>query len=385
MIDVSVVIPTLNEEKTIGICIDKINKIFQDHEINGEIVVSDSSTDSTPEIAKSKGARVIHPKEKGYGNAYLEGINASKGKYIIIGDADDTYDFLEIPKFLDPLRNKEADFVIGNRFGGGIEKGAMPLLHRYIGNPLLTKILNLFFHGKISDAHCGMRGFTRETWKKLDLKTGGMEFASEMIIKAIQKKLVIKEVPIKLYPRNGSDAKISSFTDGWRHLRFMMLLAPNYLFMIPGLLLFGTGLGLMGLLLFGPLRIGAIKLDIHPMVLGSLLTLFGFQIILYSFIVKEYGVTEGLIPESRTIHFYHSHFNLESGLLLGGVITIVGFIFNLWILLAWISKGMGAMPVSSLRIAILALTIFIIGIEIMFTSFVMSIFNIKHIYSTKVK
>ncbi|HQG61882.1 MAG TPA: glycosyltransferase family 2 protein [Methanofastidiosum sp.] len=383
MIEVSVVIPTLNEEKTIGICIDKINKIFDKYQINGEIIVSDSSTDSTPDIAKSKGARVIHLKEKGYGNAYIGGINASKGKYIVIGDADNTYDFLEIPKFLDPLRNKEADFVIGNRFGGGIEKGAMPSLHRYIGNPLLTKILNLFFHGKISDAHCGMRGFTRDAWKKLDLKTGGMEFASEMIIKAIQKKLEIKEIPIKLYPREGGPAKINSFTDGWRHLRFMMLLAPNYLFMIPGLLLFGVGLMLMTLLLFGPLKIGMIKLDIHPMVLGSLLTLFGFQIILYSFIVKEYGVTEGLIPESRTIHFYHSHFNLESGLKIGMVITILGFLFNLWILLAWISKGMGAMHVSSLRVAILALTIFIIGIEIMFTSFVMSIFNIKHIYSTR--
>lgn len=383
MIEVSVVIPTLNEEKTIGICIDKIKKVFNEFKIKGEIIVSDSSTDSTPEIAKSKGAKVIRPKEKGYGNAYIDGINASKGKYIIIGDADDTYDFFEIPKFLEPLRNKEADFVIGNRFGGGIEKGAMPSLHRYIGNPLLTKILNLFFHGKVSDAHCGMRGFTRDAWKKLELKTGGMEFASEMIIKAIQKKLEIKEVPIKLYPRNGNAAKISSFSDGWRHLRFMMLLAPNYLFMIPGALVFGAGLFLMSILIMGPIVIGDIKLDIHPMVLGSLLTLFGFQILLYSFIVKEYGVTEGLIPESRIIHFYHSHFNLESGLIFGGIITIMGFVFNLWILLAWISGGMGNIPVSSLKLAILALTIFIMGVEIMFTSFVMSIFNIKHIYSTR--
>lgn len=383
MVEVSVVIPTLNEEKTIGICIDKIKKIFQENKIKGEIIVSDSSSDNTPKIAASKGAKVVHPKERGYGNAYLEGINASKGDYIIIGDADNTYDFLEIPKFLDPLRDKNADFVIGNRFSGGIKKGAMPWMHRYIGNPLLTKILNLFFHGKVSDAHCGMRSFTRDAWEKLGLKTGGMEFASEMIIKAIQKGLLIKEVPITLYPRTGSPPKINSFNDGWRHLRFMMLLAPNYLFMIPGTFLFLSGLILMILLLFGPLLIGNVKLDIHPMILGSLLTLFGFQIVSYSFIVKEYGVTEGLIPESKIIHFYHSRFNLERGLILGGIITTVAFVFNLWILLVWVSSGMGALPPYSLRIAIMALTIFIIGIEIMFTSFVMSVFNIKHIYSTR--
>lgn len=381
MVDVSVVIPTLNEEETIGICIDKVKEVFNRYNIDGEIIVSDSSTDNTPNLAKSKGAKIIRPKNKGYGSAYIEGINKSKGRYIIIGDADDTYDFLEIPKLLDPLINKEADFVLGDRFSGGIQKEAMPALHRYIGNPFLTKTLNVFFNSNISDAHCGLRGFTREAWEELDLKTMGMEFASEMIIKSVQKDLTIKEIPVKLYKRNGSKPKINSFGDGWRHLRFMMLHAPNYLFMVPGIVILSIGIFLMGSLVTGPISLWGVNLDIHPMILGSLLTLFGFQILLYFIIVKEYGVYNGLIDDSKTTKFVKSHFTLERGLTLGGAISLIGFGINLWILLSWIGGDLGVIPLSSLRLAILALTIFIIGIEVVFTSFILSIFNIRNIYA----
>jgi len=370
MTDVSVVIPTLNEEETIAICINKVKKVFKENNIDGEIIVSDSSTDKTPEIAKSLGAKVIYPKKRGYGNAYIEGFNAAKGRYLVMGDADDTYDFLEIPKFLDPLKKKEADFVIGSRFKGEIKKGAMPSLHRYIGNPVLTKILNILFRTGVSDAHCGMRAFTKEAWEKVGLKTGGMEFASEMVIKAAKKKIRIKEIPTTLYPRKGSPAKIHSFRDGWRHLRFMMLYQPNAFLLYPGVILFVIGTIFTFLLWRGPIRVGNIGLDIHPLILASLFALLGFQLMIFGIYTKVYGtIYKGEEPGKFTKLFLDYH-SLEYEMLAGGILFVVGFLIDLRILLIWINTGFGALP--QLRNAILASTLMILGLQSVFSALFVS-------------
>jgi len=370
MTDVSVVIPTLNEEETIAICINKVKKVFKENNIDGEIIVSDSSTDKTPEIAKSLGAKVIYPKKRGYGNAYIEGFNAAKGRYLVMGDADDTYDFLEIPKFLDPLKKKEADFVIGSRFKGEIKKGAMPSLHRYIGNPVLTKILNILFRTGVSDAHCGMRAFTKEAWEKVGLKTGGMEFASEMVIKASKKKIRIKEIPTTLYPRKGSPAKIHSFRDGWRILRFMMLYQPNAFLLYPGVILFIIGTIFTFLLWRGPIRVGNIGLDIHPLILASLFALLGFQLMIFGIYTKVYGTIYKDEEPGKFTRFFLNYHSLEYEMLAGGILFAVGFLIDLRILLIWINTGFGALP--QLRNAILASTLMILGLQLVFSALFVS-------------
>ena len=222
MVEVSVVIPSKDEEETIGTCIKKIRKIVIDNGIDGEIIVADNSQDETPNIAKELGAKLITPDRNGYGYAYRYAFSKAKGKYIVIGDADDTYDFMEIPNLLKPLMNGEADMVIGNRFKGKMEKGAMPWHHKWIGNPLLTWFLNLFYNSGVSDTHCGFRVIKRESLDKLEFTSDGMEFASEMIIKAVKQGLMIKEIPVNYYKRKNGNSKLSSFSDGWRHLKFIL-------------------------------------------------------------------------------------------------------------------------------------------------------------------
>jgi len=247
LVEVSVVIPTLNEADTIGICISKIREVFKQHGIDGEIIVADNSDDETPRIARSLGAKVVTPDKMGYGYAYLYGFKHARGKYIVLGDGDDTYDFLEMPRLLEPLMKGEADLVIGSRFKGRIEKGAMPWLHRWVGNPVLTGLLNLFFNAGVSDAHCGFRAIKREALEKMRLNAHGMEFASEMIIEAVRLGLRIVEVPVSYRARRGGRSKLSSFSDGWRHLKFMLLHAPKWLFIYPGSLLLVAGVILIAL------------------------------------------------------------------------------------------------------------------------------------------
>ncbi len=379
---VSIVIPALNEEGVVGktvrsIDVVNLKKLGLEVEV---IVVDNASEDGTAEEARKAGAKVVYEPYKGYGSAYLRGLKEATGDIIVIGDADGTYPLDKIHEFIQPILRGEADFVIGSRLRGHIHDGAMPWLHRYIGNPLLTFLGNLFFKTKVSDFHCGMRAFTREALKKMNLKTTGMEFATEMILEAGKKKLRIKEIPIEYRKRAGGKAKLKSFHDGWRHLRFMLLHAPNYLFLVPGLFFFLLGIALMLLLLYTPLKIGGISLEMHPMVLGSLLTLSGFQVLLYSIIAKDYGRTTGLIEKSRTIEILRKHFSLENGILLGSFIALTGFFLNAYILYIWISKGMGSLSTDTLKLAIFAATIFIIGIEIIFSSFLLSIFSIERIY-----
>ena len=372
-IDVSIVMPCLNEEETLGTCIQKAQNTLEELGIQGEVVVADNgSTDASVAIAEHLGARVVHQPLRGYGAAYLAGIAAAAGQYIVIGDSDDTYDFTDLERFITPLRDGY-DFVIGNRFKGEILPGAMPGLHRYIGNPVLTGILNVLFRSGVSDAHCGMRSFTREAYQQMELQTTGMEFASEMVIKAIKTDLKIKEIPITYSPRKG-DSKLNSFRDGWRHLRFMLMLSPTYLFLIPGLLLFFLGFIGTVALLPGPLQIGSRAYDIHVMVLACLLCLLGYQVLLLGVSARALTVTRGFSHGDSLIPFVYRHFTLEKGLLLGCVIFAVGFLIDGWIAYGWVKSGFGELQ--KVRPALFALLLMLLGTQTIFSAFFVSMLGI---------
>ena len=371
---VSIVMPCLNEEETLGTCIQKAQNTLEELGIQGEIVVADNgSTDASVAIAERLGARVVHQPLRGYGAAYLAGIAAAEGQYIVIGDSDDTYDFTDLERFITPLRDG-CDFVIGNRLKGEILPGAMPKLHRYLGNPVLTGILNVLFRSGVSDAHCGMRSFTREAYQQMGLQTTGMEFASEMVIKAIKTELKIKEIPITYYPRKG-ESKLNSFRDGWRHLRFMLMLSPTYLFLIPGILLFLLGLISTVALLPGPLQIGSRAYDIHVMVLTCLLCLLGYQVLLLGLSARTLSVTRGFSSSDSLIQFVYRHFTLEKGLLLGCVIFAVGFLIDGWIAYSWVKSGFGELQ--KVRPALFALLLMILGTQTIFSAFFLSMLGIS--------
>ena len=367
MPEVSVVMPSLNEEGTIGGCIEKIKKVFNENHIDGEIIVADNSTDKTPEIAKSLGAIVITPEKKGYGNAYLAALSYAKGDFTVIADPDGTYDLSEVPNFLAPLIKGDADLVIGNRFGGNILKDAMPWHHRYIGNPILTKILNWLFKIEISDAHCGMRAFTKEAYEKLNLRTGGMEFASEMIIEAARKNLRIKEVPITYYPRIAS-SKLHSFSDGWRHLRFMMLYKPIPFLFVPGLLVFllGVLLSLM-ILLQGDVETS----HMHSLIFGSIFVIIGFQTIASGIYMKAYAAVHGLCEKEGFIKKLLDYHSLEKELILGAVLLLGGLGLGIKVLHTWINAGFGSL--SEIEDAVIAMLLAAIGIQTIFTAIFLSV------------
>jgi len=375
-VSVSVVMPCLNERETVGTCIRKARDTLNRLSVEGEIIVADNgSTDGSVEVARSLGARVVHESRRGYGNAYRAGIDAACGQYIVVADSDDSYDFTDLQRFLEPLKNG-TDFVIGSRLKGRIERGAMPWLHRYVGNPLLTHLLNTMYRTSISDAHCGMRSFTREAYEKMDLQTTGMEFASEMVIRAAQKGLSIKEIPIVLY-RDGRSRPphLRSFRDGWRHLRFMLLHSPTHLYIWPGTFLFTLGMAMVVLLLPGPLTVAGRIVDVHVMVLGSLLAVLGFQIINTGFYARIYAATHGYLPQDTSLERLFHLFNLERGVILGAALFLIGFGVDLYILLKWIASGFG--PLSEVRPAVLASTLIIIGAQIVFSSFFLSMLGIE--------
>ena len=372
-IEVSIVMPCLNEGETLDTCIQKAQSTLEELGIQGEVVVADNgSTDASVTIAERHGARVVHQPLRGYGAAYLAGLAAAEGQYIVIGDSDDTYDFTDLERFITPLRDG-CDFVIGNRLKGEILPGAMPKLHRYLGNPVLTGILNVLFRSGVSDAHCGMRSFTREAYQQMELQTTGMEFASEMVIKAIKTDLKIKEIPITYYPRKG-ESKLNSFRDGWRHLRFMLLLSPTYLFLIPGILLFLLGLSGTVALLPGPLQIGNRAYDIHVMVLACLLCLLGYQVLLLGHSARTLSVTRGFSSSDPLIQFVYRHFTLEKGLLLGCVIFAVGFLIDGWIAYGWVKSDFGELQ--KVRPALFALLLMILGTQTIFSAFFVSMLGI---------
>jgi len=356
-LDVSVVLPALDEELTISECIQKIQTVFHNYEINGEIIVVDSSSDKTATIAQSLGARVIKPEKSGYGNAYLTAFKHTRGRYIVMGDADNTYDFLEIPKMLAPLKHG-ADFVIGSRFKGTIHKGSMDGLHRYIGNPVLTWMLNFIFHTHYSDTHSGFRAITREALDRLPLTTGGMEFASEMLVMASKERLRIEEVPISYSPRL-TPSKLHSFADGWRHIRFVLLMKPLPFIAVPGLLFSLVGILLM---VFFSINGDIESSHLHTLILGAILVIGGIQVVLSGFLMKTYSVIHGYEKKQGFIEFLMKYHSLEIFLVLGFLSIFAGILLGFNIFLRWVSTSFGFL--SEISNAIFSLVLIVSGIQI---------------------
>lgn len=373
---VSVVMPCLNEHETLGICIKKAASTLEHLNIDGEIIVADNgSTDGSIEIARSLGARVVEESKKGYGNAYRAGIAAANGDFIVIGDSDDSYDFTDIGRFITKLR-EGYDLVMGTRFRGQIKKGAMPWLHKYVGNPVLTGILNIFFRSGISDAHCGMRGFTKSAYNRMQLQTAGMEFASEMVIKASLLDLKITEIPITLHPDGRSgEPHLRSFRDGWRHLRFMLLHSPTHLYFWPGFFMFIMGFFAMVALLPGSSPLMGRYVDLHFMVLGSFFSILGFQTIALGLYARIYAVTHNFIPQGQFLNRMFKIFNLERGLALGAAIFLAGLSIGIYLFIKWLQTHYG--PLDQVRLALFASTLMIIGAQTIFSSFFLSMLGIE--------
>lgn len=368
---VSVVIPCLNEAENIETCVAKAFAGIEASGHPGEVVVSDNnSTDSSGELATAAGARVVHETRPGYGSAYLAGFAAARGEYIVMADADLTYDFGEIPRFIDEL-DKGAQLVMGDRMDH-IHPGAMPWLHRYVGNPVLTGVLNVFFKTGVSDAHCGMRGFRRDILPTLDLRTTGMEFASEMVIRAAKERLRIAEFPIEYHPRGG-ESKLSSFRDGWRHLRFLLVHSPTHLFMLPGAVMSLLGL-LISVTVLARLDILGRQWDLHTMIAGALLMIVGSQVVALGLAAHAYG-TYFMGERDPWFDRMRARFRLEHGLMLGGLILFAGAVMAAVIGIAWINRGFGEL--SEERLAVFGASLIIIGIQVFFSSFLLSILGLR--------
>jgi glycosyltransferase involved in cell wall biosynthesis len=368
---VSVVIPCLNEEENIEACVRSALSSMQEAGIAGEVVVADNdSEDRSAELATAAGARVVHEPRRGYGSAYLAGFAAARGEYIVMGDADLTYDFDEIPKFVEKL-DAGAELVMGDRMKN-IHPGAMPWHHRYIGNPVLTGILNVFFRTGVSDAHCGMRALRRDVLPRLDLRTTGMEFASEMVIRASKENLRIAEFPIEYHPRGG-ESKLSSWRDGWRHLRFLLVHSPTHLFILPGAVMAVLG-GLIGLLVLWQIHLFGRSWDLHTEIAGALLTIIGTQVVALGLAAHAYGK---YFMGERDPWFdrMRARFKLEHGLLLGGGLALCGAILGTVIVVEWFTRDFAAL--SEQRLAIAAATLLIVGLQIFFSSFLLSILGLR--------
>jgi glycosyltransferase involved in cell wall biosynthesis len=368
----SFILPCRNEEQGIGICITKIQKTMEKLFIpkkEYEIIVSDSSSDNSPKIAVLLGAKLVKHDKYGYGNAYIEGFKAASGEILIMGDADDTYDFQEVPKLLPYIESY--DLVLGKR--EYIHNKAMPFLNRYIGNPVLSGILRLFFGAKVKDAHTGLRIIKRKTFESLNLRTTGMEFASEMIIKAGKQNLKIKEIPIHYYKRKG-ETKLRRIPDGWRHLRFMLLYSPMYLFFIPGLILFLLGMISMLMLYFDLFSVLGIKLYYHPMFLSALLIIAGYQIMIFSAFAKTYAITH-LGERSYFMENLFRLVSIEKASIFGLFILFTGIFIYVKIFASWVSSGLGNL--NEVKNSIVALTLILLSLQTIFSSFMLSMLGIK--------
>jgi glycosyltransferase involved in cell wall biosynthesis len=376
-VEVSVVIPCLNEANSLAFCVDKAVNAFRAAGLSGEVIVADNgSTDGSIQIAEEHGARVVRVPERGYGAALRAGIAAASGPFIIMGDADDSYDFTDVPRFVEKLR-EGFDIVMGNRFRGGIKPGAMPPLHKYFGNPGLTALLNTLFHANIGDSYCGMRGFTRALYDRLDLRSSGMEFALEMIIKSAQIGARISEIPIILWPdKRGRAPHLRSFRDGWRSLRFMLLYAPNWLFLLPGATLVLAGLFLVFWLLPGPRLISPhVVLDIHTMIFGVIFTLIGVQILSIGAFAKVFSYAERFDRRSVSLRRLLKRITLESGLLLGGALFLVGFAGCAWVTWQWASSGFGELH-QVRQVLFWSMWLFL-GLQVIFAAFFLSMLGIS--------
>lgn len=366
--EISIVLPCLNEEETIGRCIEKAQWALRRNRLRGEIIVADNgSTDGSAEICRGYGVQVVNQSKRGYGNAYLAGIGAARGRYIIIADSDDTYDLREIERFVEPLRNGY-DLVMGNRFKGEIRPGAMTWSHRYIGNPILSGILRLMFSTDVGDAHTGIRAFTADAFRRMHPSAPGMEFASEMVINAARAKLKIAEIPITYYPRDG-ESKLRTVRDGWRHLCYMLLRSPFHLFIVPGLILLLVGMAALVPFLWGPVTIGGRPFDIHVMFLAGVVALLGYQVLSLGVYAQIHAVRAGVDAPDNLLRAIRARFSLERGLAAGFALFALGVALGGLVVARWLSSGFGAMSLTDTRWSFFALIVIVLGTQTAFSSF----------------
>jgi len=377
-LEVSIVMPCLNEAETLARCIQSAQRALEEGGFAGEVIVADNgSTDGSVAIAKELGARVVDVPRKGYGNALMAGIEAADGAFVIMGDADESYDFGAIGPFVDRLRSGD-DLVVGNRFLGGIQPGAMPWSHRWLGNPVLTWISRVFFHTPVGDMHCGLRAFRKDAFERMQLRAAGMEFASEMVIKASLKGMRISEVPVVLRPDGRSrPPHLRTWRDGWRHLRFMLLFSPRWLFLYPGAALLAVGFVLSALLIPGPLRVGGVRLDIHTLLVAGFLCLLGYQLVLFAVFTKVFAIRMGFHPPHPLLKRLFGYITLEVGLLVGALMSLAGVVALIGAVISWQSVGFGNLdPALTMREVIPAVVLLALGTQTVFASFFLSILSI---------
>lgn len=370
-VELTILMPCLNEAETLGTCVRKAMDYLARSGVVGEVLVADNgSTDGSQAIAQGLGARVVPVARRGYGAALIAGIAAARGRYVIMGDSDDSYDFTNLDAFVEKLR-QGFDLVMGNRFRGGIKPGAMPPLHRYLGNPVLSTIGRVFFGSPVRDFHCGLRGFNRQAMLGLDLRAPGMEFASEMVVKATVQGLRITEVPTTLSPDGRSrPPHLRSWRDGWRHLRFLLVFCPRWLFLYPGAALFLAGLAAMALLLPGPVSLGGVTLDVHTLLYASGAMVMGFQAVQFWVFARIYGAQQGVVPEARRLTSALSRFGLEPALILAGVLVLGGLGLGVGAVAMWGAEHFGPLTgMAAMRVAIASVTAMVLGLQLAFGAF----------------
>jgi glycosyltransferase involved in cell wall biosynthesis len=384
-IEMTVVLPCLNEAETLAVCVDKALAALRENNISGEVVVADNgSTDGSQAIATEHGARVVPVPVRGYGAALNAGILAARGKYVLMGDADDSYEFGHIPRFLAELRDRPdgsqgADLVMGNRFRGGIGPKAMPPLHKYLGNPVLSALGRILFRAPIGDFHCGMRAFRKDSYERLGLRTTGMEFASEMVVKASLLGQKIVEVPTTLQKDGRSrPPHLKTWRDGWRHLRFLLMYSPRWLFLFPGLALMILGLGMMAWLLPAERPLGHVNLGVDTLAYAAAAVLLGFQLVFFGVAAKVFAITEGLLPEDESFDRWFRFITLETGLIVGGLLLFIGIGIAVSSVVSWSHTGYGSLPpVQMMRHTLPAMLCLMLGTEVCFASFFLSLLGLK--------
>lgn len=377
--ELTVVMPCLNEAETLAICVDKAVAALRDNGIAGEVVVADNgSTDGSQEIAEAHGARVVHVPIRGYGAALAAGITAARGRFVLMADADDSYEFAHIPRFLEELRHG-AELVMGNRFRGGIGPGAMPVLRRYLGNPVLSLLGRRLFRAPIGDFHCGIRAFSREAYEQLGLRTTGMEFASEMVVKAALLGMQVAEVPTTLKKDGRSrPPHLKTWRDGWRHLRFLLLYSPRWLFTFPGLALMLVGLALVGWLLPAERPLGHVNLGVDTLAYAAAAVLLGFQLAFFGIAAKVFAITEGLLPEDAKFQSWFRYITLETGLGAGALLLVAGLSIAVSSVFSWAHTGYGHLaPVEMMRHTLPAMLCLMLGTQVCFASFFLSLLGLR--------
>lgn len=377
--ELSVVFPCLNERETVATCVRKALRAFRENGISGEVIVADNgSTDGSQEIASAGGARVIHVSEQGYGSAVRGGIREARADYVLMVDCDDSYDISHLPRFVEGLR-AGADVVMGNRFRGGIADDAMPFLHRYLGNPVLSWLGKLFFHAGCGDFHCGMRAFRKETAERMNLRSTGMEFASEMVVKASLLGLKVAEIPTTLSPDGRSRrSHLRTWRDGWRHLRFLLMYSPRWLFLYPGMALMTVGLAGCAWLLPKPALIGTLGFDVHTLLYAFVAIVLGLQLVGFATLTKVFAISEGLLPEDTRLNSVFRYITLEMGVAVGFVMVTLGVSGSALAVSDWGAHNFGALdPSRMLRIVLPSAFSLMLGVEIIFGSFFLSILQLK--------